>query len=348
MVKIGANYVPSAKLYHQLVRRRHHRGGSSQQAPKAPRMRANPLKQRAELEKHSKSRLKGKAEEDEKSSKKMDLEIRPVETSKDKIEQPDLAKHKLMYIPPIGSSVLICGKSGCGKSTLLQNLLTEERFYKGYFNKIFLISPTANGDDVQRSMNIKKEHVFTDLEEAPEVIETILDSQQSKLDNSEAHKVAQYAIIFDDVIGDVKFMNEKAFTRCFYQVRHVNCTTFICAQHFKRIPRVCRLQANFIFFFEGSQTEVDTVAEEFSPPNVHPDTFKQLVNEATKEDFSFLTINMKVPARIRFRKKLGEIINIENYVDNDRTGTLEDVGSTPLEHPAEVSEGDEAGEGANE
>ena len=71
-------------------------------------------------------------------------------------------------------------------------------------------------------------------------------------------------------------------------------------------------------------------------------------DEATKEDFSFLTINMKVPARIRFRKKLSEIINIENYVDNDRTGALTDVGSTSLEHPAEVSEGVEAGEGADE
>ncbi|WP_289460263.1 ATPase/DNA packaging protein, partial [Klebsiella pneumoniae] len=81
-----------------------------------------------------------------------------------------------------------------------------------------------------------------------------------------AHTVPQFAIIFDDVIGDTKFMNEKAFTRCFYQVRHVNCTTFICTQHFKKVPKICRLQANFVFFFQGSKTEVDIVAEDFAPP----------------------------------------------------------------------------------
>jgi hypothetical protein len=61
-------------------------------------------------------------------------------------------------------------------------------------------------------------------------------------------------------------MNEKAFTRCFYQVRHVNCTTFICTQHFRKVPKICRLQANFVFFFQGSQAEVEIITEEYAPP----------------------------------------------------------------------------------
>lgn len=54
-----------------------------------------------------------------------------------------------MYIPPLGSSVVISGKSGSGKSTLLANLLLDGRFYgpgplkpKGWFEKIFLFSFT--------------------------------------------------------------------------------------------------------------------------------------------------------------------------------------------------------------
>ena len=77
--------------------------------------------------------------------KHCDLAIRPIETSKDKIEQPELAKHENMYIPPLGSSVIISGKSGSGKSTLLANLLLDPRFYgpsdqkpNGWFDKIFL------------------------------------------------------------------------------------------------------------------------------------------------------------------------------------------------------------------
>lgn len=355
-MRFGRNYVPSSKLHNKLVRRKRGRGRSGVQTPKTPGVRANPLQKYPKTGPHPHKKgehTEEPPEEDEKTTEEMDLDIRPVKTSKDKIRQPPLAKHKLMYIPPVGSSVLICGKSGCGKSTLLQNLLTEKRFYKGFFDKVFLFSPTANGDDVQRQLNVEKDHVFTDLEEAPEIIETILNAQQKKLDSSSADKVPQYCIIFDDVIGDTKFMNEKAFTRCFYQVRHVNCTTFICAQHFKRVPRVCRLQANFVFFFEGSQTEVETVSEEFAPPNVHPNTFKQVVTEATKEDFSFLTINMKVPPRIRFRKQLEHIINIENYVDNNKLEQIHDpttnnVGRETLEHPPEERQGDGTGEEAPE
>ena len=243
------------------------------------------------------------------SNDSFDLDIRPIKTSKDSVKQPKLAAHENMYIPPIMSSVIISGKSGSGKSTLLANLITEKRFYKGFFDKIFLFSPTANGDDIQRSLNIPKNHVFTDLEEGPELLAIILDSQQRKLDDGKkATEVEQYAIIFDDVIGDTKFMNTKDFARCFYQVRHANATTFICTQHFKKVPRICRLQANFIFYFQGSQSEVDTLVEEFAPPCYTSNEFRQIIHDATKDDFSFLTINMKQGWDKRFRSNLANII----------------------------------------
>jgi hypothetical protein len=255
-----------------------------------------------------------------------DLSIEPVPTSKDKIEQPELAKHEDMFIPPRGSSVVISGKSGSGKSTLLARLITDGRFYgkspakpNGWFDKVFLFSPTANGDDVQRSLGIDPKYVFTDLEEAPEMLEVILDTQQTKIDESDgADKVEQYAIIFDDVIGDTTFMNEKSFTRCFYQVRHVNCTTFICTQHFKKVPKICRLQANFVFFFQGSANEVEMVAEEFAPPEYTKKEFMTIVNECTKEDYSFLTINMKTGWGKRFRKNLDEFVSLERLQCDDK------------------------------
>lgn len=248
-----------------------------------------------------------------------DLQIKEVPTSKDKIEQPALADDPKMYIPKLGFSVIVSGKSGSGKSTLVANLFTDPRFYgpseerpNGWFDKVFLFSPTANGDDVQKSLNIPKNHVFTDLDEGVELLEVILDSQASKIEKAgAADRVPQFAILFDDIIGDTQFMNEKAFTRCFYQVRHVNCTTFICTQHFNRVPRVCRLQANFIFFFQGSQSEVETVVEEFAPPQYSKNEFRQLVTEATgKNKFDFLTINMKVGWDLRFRRNLNEFVEL--------------------------------------
>lgn len=257
-----------------------------------------------------------------------ELNIEPVPTTKDKIDQPELAKDENMYIPPLGSSVVISGKSGSGKSTLLSNFITDGRFYgpseskpKGWFDKIFLFSPTANGDDIQKSLGIPPDHVFTDLSEGPELLEVILNSQQDKLDKGDgADKVNQFAIIFDDVIGDTKFMNDKQFVRCFYQVRHVNCTTFICTQHFKRVPKVCRLQANFIFFFQGSQAEVEMVTEEFAPPQYTKNEFRQLVVECTQQKYSFMTINMKVGWDRRFRRNLDEFVNLDRLDCGDSQG----------------------------
>lgn len=273
------------------------------------------------------------------------MAIKKIETSKDKIEQPALASHPRMYIPPLGSSVIISGKSGSGKSTLLTNLITDPRFYgaseekpDGWFKKIFLFSPTANGDDVQKELGIDPDHVFTDLDEAAELLSVILDTQQKKLDKSSADKVDQYCIIFDDIIGNVHFMNEPAFTRCFYQVRHVNCTTIICTQHFKRVPRVCRLQANFIFFFQGSASEVEIVTEEFAPPEYTKKEFASLINEATRKKYSFLTINMKLGWEDRFRRNLDEFIKLPRIQCDDTEEKKDDCSSS------DEYEGDDEGE----
>jgi len=236
-------------------------------------------------------------------------------TSKDDIVNPPEVEAGI--IPPLGSSLLLCGKSGSGKSTLLASLINDDngRFYTGRFDKMFLFSPTAEGDDVQGQYGIDPKYVFTDLEDAPELLTLIHDSQRSKLKETTSDKAPQYAIIFDDVIGDLRFMNSKPFTQCFYQTRHVNCTTFICTQHFKRVPRICRMQANFICFFRGGQSEVELIAEEFAPPGVTKREFMQIIDNTLREPFAFFTINMKVPWEDRFRRNLYPIIPIMNSYD---------------------------------
>lgn len=263
-----------------------------------------------------------------------ELEIKKVETSKDKIEQPVLAKDERKIIPSLGNSIIINGKSGSGKSTLLANYITSPQFFgkseqkpNGWFDEIFLFSPTASGDDVQQSLGIKKNHVYTDLEEAPELLEVILRCQKEKLaGGNKADKVGQYAVIFDDVIGDTKFMNTKEFLQTFYMVRHCNATTFICSQHYKKVPKVCRLQASFIHFFAGSASEVEQIVEDFAPPLYSKNEFRDLVNQATRGDHDFFTICMKVGWKYRFRRNLNEFITLprlKNEEDEKRENTKE-------------------------
>ena len=232
------------------------------------------------------------------------------ETSKDDIDQPEEVEAQI--IPPLGASILLCGKSGSGKSTLLASLVNDDdsRFYREYFSKVFLFSPTGHGDDIQTHYGIPDEHVFTDLDEAPELLELIIKSQRDKIKKSNNAKVPQFAIVFDDIIGDTKFMNSKQFSQCFYMCRHANVTTFICTQHYKRVPRICRQQASLICFFRCSRNEVELIAEEYSPPFCSKRSFMGMIDAATQEPFSFFTINMKCEWENRFRKNLFPILSI--------------------------------------
>lgn len=279
----------------------------------------------------------------------IDLEIRIIESSKDKIEQPALAKDERMIIPPLNSCVVISGKSGSGKSTLLANLMTDERFYgkceerpNGWFDKVFMFSPTAGADDVQKSLDIPKNHVYTDFSEAPELLEVIQKAQMGKLEGGgKAHTVEKICVIFDDIIGETSFMGTPEFKRMFYLVRHINGTTIICTQHFTKVPKICRIQAGFVFFFAGGANEVEVIVDEFGPPLYTKKEFRAIINEATKGGFNFLTICMKVPWKYRFRKNLSKFIHLNRLEDDEDEKSNKKAPIRPKEKGATFSATDE-------
>lgn len=251
----------------------------------------------------------------------MDLSIKLVPTEKDSIQHPHLASHPLGIIPKLNSSLLLVGKSGSGKSTLLANLVADPRFYGGKksFDLMFLISPTGLADDVQKALKIPESQVFTDLMgEGIPALARIHAHQEDEIKKYGAGKAKKILVIFDDCVGDTKFMREKSFVQSFIACRHYNCTTILCSQHFTRIPRVCRLQANYLAFFQVSNSEAELLAEEFAPPRMKKKAFLQLVDDAMSEKHSFLGINMKQPWESRFRRNLDEVINLDYYRQDER------------------------------
>ena len=242
-----------------------------------------------------------------------DYEIRPVATSKDQIRHPPLSEEGV--IPMLNSSILLVGKSGSGKSVLLHNLLTRPEFFGKYkyFSKIFIVSPTAECDDIQKALELPSGCIFTDMEEAATALSKIEDFQAEEIKKKGSANAGKFCIIFDDVIGHTKLMNNPVFTSAFIKCRHYNFTTFLCSQHFKRVPRICRLQASFLCFFAVSNSEAETMASEYMPPQMKKDQFMRLVNDALGERYSFLTINMRSPWETRFRKGLARTIDLNHY-----------------------------------
>ena len=74
------------------------------------------------------------------------LAITALKTDKSKIKiTPNM---KAGNVPCHPCSVLFCGRSGSGKTNLLIRLLTEKKFYKGYFDMVFVWSDTSDIDDL--------------------------------------------------------------------------------------------------------------------------------------------------------------------------------------------------------
>lgn len=272
------------------------------------------------------------------------LKIEQIPTKKDKIKQPELCT--LDIIPRINSSVLYIGSSGCGKTTLLANLLTRKDMLKGAFDRTFLISPTAHSDDIQKYLNLDPNDILDDLAAAPDMLQEILDDQRAAIESLGAHKAPLYCIVFDDVIGDRDLLKSDQFVKCFVACRHFNISTFICSQSYKGIPRKCRLQAQNIFYFRGSNSENECVVEDRCPPGMSKKQGLGLVDFATKEPYSFLHINMRCPFETRYRRNLDEVINIsqnpksnerEDVVGQNKVQGIPAKGPKPGVDPADVA-----------
>ena len=233
--------------------------------------------------------------------------IKDVSTGKSRIKQPKLVEAGVL--PPLGSSIIIVGRSGSGKTVLLHSLLNDKRFYSGFFDIMILISPTANSDDVQKKLGVDPGFIITDLVKAVQVLTDLQESQEKEIKENGIEKSPRVAVIFDDVVANVKFMNSPAFTAQFIRSRHFNTTVFLLSQHWKRVPRICRLQASFLVFFGMSESDAAMLAEEFSPKGITKQKFQLLI----EEPHSFLSISTKSPDKERFREGLAMAIDTDDY-----------------------------------
>lgn len=233
-----------------------------------------------------------------------DLKIRKMPTAKHKIPQRPLMEADV--IPRHPSSVIFNGSSNSGKTTLLMNLLTRPEFHAGYFDTIHLFSPTGGSDDLFKKLKIPKKNIHIDMD--PAKLEKIMEKQNHIIETRGIEKAPKLLLIYEDVQGNAKFMSTKAFLRSFIANRHFGMSTWLCGQSFTRTPRACRLQANHIFYFKGSGSEMDLLAAEFAPPGMKKKKFMLLLEQGTRDPYDFIHINMRAPHAERYRRNLDRII----------------------------------------
>jgi hypothetical protein len=240
------------------------------------------------------------------------LIVKPFPTNKSKVKiRPYMENHT---IPKHPFRCILSGSSGSGKTNLLLHLLTQNAFYKDYFDIIFIISPTAgkldDSYDVLNKSNPTTEiRIINDLDE--DKIQQIMSTNKAIILEKKVHKSPKILIVYDDVISNKKFMNTKPFTHSFIASRHYNASVFICSQKYNGIPRVCRIQANAIMYFQGTNCERETMAVDHAPPGHSKREMESIIDFATGEPYSFLFINKQAQRGEQFRKNLDQILKLK-------------------------------------
>jgi hypothetical protein len=240
------------------------------------------------------------------------LKVCAFETTKSKVKTRNYHNEHVVGKHPVRA--ILSGASGSGKTNLLIKLLTEKKFYHNYFHCIFIISPTAGklDDSYQALMKSKtksKLHIINDLN--PDHIEEIMAHNKKNILENEVHKAPRILLVYDDIISHKKFMNSKSFLHSFVASRHYNASVFICTQKFNAIPRTCRLQANAIFYFRGTNGELNCLAEEFAPAGHSKKEMISIIDYATTDPYSFFFVNCQADHKQRYRKNLDTILELK-------------------------------------
>lgn len=232
------------------------------------------------------------------------------DNSKDRIRQPQVCQ--LGIIPKLCSNVLVVGGVGSGKTTLVQSLFCRPEFYKGQFDRIILVSPSAFTDDLQKEIDVCEDDRWDNLNEVPGKLKALLEEQAAAIEQAGGNdKAPIVAVIFDDCAGS-DLLKSQYFSRCVLANRHHNVSVLVCTQQYNAIPKRVRLNISSLFFYSGSQAEDERIAEEFSVPGFTKKGMLNLIRFACGGQYNFLHVNRKLPFEERYRKNLDEIIDLSS------------------------------------
>jgi polyhydroxyalkanoate synthesis regulator phasin len=164
---------------------------------------------------------------------------------------------------------LLVGSRGRGKSTLLLNSLYKDEFYKGYYDNIFLISPTALNDSKFKPLidELSKEAKYYSSASESNVQEIMesLKVYNKEFNEKRNKRKARSLIIFDDCLHELPKSTQKS---CIHKLittnRHLKCSIFITTQMFKKLNPVIRTNLDMISFFQSAnEHEKKNFCEEY-------------------------------------------------------------------------------------
>lgn len=196
--------------------------------------------------------------------------------------KPKMQLHPHLQQPPFFMSIIAPPMSG--KSVLLSNMVYNKNYYRGYWDRIYLISPTANHDKSLRPFTLDENCIIID--EGLSGLDTIIDDILNDIVDSEDEK-PDTLIILDDCLGFLSHGLERLASK----YRHYRVSVIISCQNFRSIPLICRnCASSFIIFKMHNVKEVKKMVEEFGTSYKN---FESHYNKITEKKHSFMVCDKR-------------------------------------------------------
>lgn len=186
--------------------------------------------------------------------------------------------------------LFISSPRGSGKSTLLNFMLTDNRILKGKYAKVFIFSPTFEGDTAYSGISLPDDQIFDEI--LTESLEDIIELKMSDLYSEE-----DFLIVFDDII--TKDINNETLKKIIVNGRHIGTyneekdreggiSIIISGQHIKSVcPKIRQNCSMIISFGMQNKNALKVLHEEYFARFTFKE-FLKIFNFATKGKHDFI------------------------------------------------------------
>lgn len=211
----------------------------------------------------------------------------------EKVNNPNFHIHKLK----IPMRMCVVAPSGSGKTNFLVNLIEVfSRGNEGTFQTITIL--TKNKD----------EPLYRWLETLSDQI-VIKEGINNTPPLDKFDKEYNHLVVWDDLV----LTKDLSMVEQYYiRARKLNVSVIFLSQSFFRIPKIIRNNCSYMVLLKLSgNREVNIILSEFGL-GITKEQLVEIYEYATAQKLQPLVIDMEAQPADRFRKGLGEIININN------------------------------------
>jgi len=212
------------------------------------------------------------------------------------------------------------GAPGSGKSSTMVSMLMSKkpRYYRRFFDKLFIISP-SHPTLPKKFINALNEERIYDKYSEDLVKDIITDLKEGENENS--------LLILDDSIRDINKSKSSILNKCILNRRHctfnqdepnnASLSIWIMSQKFSLLDLSYRNSASVVFIWKSENNKEKKAIKEELMADLDNNTAEELLKEAWKKKYNFLMIKVNEPTKDRYYSGFDKVVFDDDEDEDD-------------------------------